>query len=91
MSNHTTLGELTKGKIGCESCAWIGHESELLCAPNPFNGDVLNGCPSCKDVCDLKSVCDEPGCFERDTCGTPTPEGYRRVCGEHYRGLSGKV
>jgi hypothetical protein len=24
--------------------------------------------------------CDEPGCKERSTCGTPTPHGYRRTC-----------
>jgi hypothetical protein len=30
-------------------------------------------------------LCDEPDCKQRATCGTPTPSGYRSVCGEHYR------
>ena len=34
-------------------------------------------------------TCDEPGCSERSTCGTPTPGGYRRVCGKHFAALSG--
>lgn len=31
------------------------------------------------------ACCDEPGCSQRATCGTPTPNGYRSVCGEHYQ------
>jgi len=27
--------------------------------------------------------CDEPGCLQRATCGSPTENGYRRTCGEH--------
>jgi len=27
--------------------------------------------------------CDESGCKERYTCGTPTPNGYRKTCGKH--------
>src|SRR4051812_19687259 len=29
--------------------------------------------------------CEHPGCARWATCGTPTPDGYRRLCGEHYR------
>jgi hypothetical protein len=29
--------------------------------------------------------CQHPGCPQRSTCGTPTPEGYKRFCGDHYR------
>ena len=29
-------------------------------------------------------VCDEPGCKERSTCGTPTKDGYRRTCNKHW-------
>lgn len=28
-------------------------------------------------------MCDEPGCKEEITCGTPTPTGYRRTCSTH--------
>jgi hypothetical protein len=27
--------------------------------------------------------CDEQGCKRRATCGTPTPAGYRKTCGQH--------
>ena len=29
--------------------------------------------------------CDEKGCRKQATCGTPSPGGYRSVCGDHYR------
>lgn len=32
--------------------------------------------------------CDEPGCTRRQTCGKPTPSGYRNVCSEHYAALA---
>lgn len=28
--------------------------------------------------------CDEPGCRKQGTSGTPTLDGYRRTCHEHY-------
>ncbi len=68
-------------------CDWIGDESEMLRAPDPFNeGDMLYACPKCRDQ-SLVLACDEPGCKKQATCGTPTPEGYRRVCGDHWREL----
>jgi len=32
------------------------------------------------------SLCDEPGCFDEISCGWPSENGYRRTCGEHYKG-----
>lgn len=32
---------------------------------------------------DKDEMCDEPGCKEPISCGTPTPGGYRRTCSEH--------
>lgn len=29
--------------------------------------------------------CEHPGCAAWATCGAPTPDGYRRLCNEHYR------
>lgn len=31
--------------------------------------------------------CQYPGCQAWDTCGAPTPEGYKRLCSDHYRQL----
>ena len=28
--------------------------------------------------------CEVPGCHEHATCGTPTKNGYKRVCGKHF-------
>jgi hypothetical protein len=35
--------------------------------------------------------CQHPECKAWDTCGTPTPDGYKRLCGEHYRLLRAKM
>lgn len=78
------------GKRVCGACNWSGKESDLLVAKNPFTAlasHTITGCPWCKDVDSIYTICDEPGCWEPDTCGTPSPEGYRRVCGNHYHKL----
>ena len=28
--------------------------------------------------------CEVPGCHEHANCGTPTKDGYKRVCGKHF-------
>lgn len=71
-------------KVICEECNWHGFESDILRAPNPFNSrDELSGCPKCRSVECLIEACDEDGCWNNSTCGTPTPNGYRRTCGKH--------
>lgn len=35
----------------------------------------------------MEGGCEHPGCKAWDTCGTPTPDGYKRLCGDHYRAL----
>ena len=32
--------------------------------------------------------CEVPGCHERANCGTPTKDGYKRVCGKHFAELT---
>lgn len=71
-------------KVQCEVCAWIGTAAQILHAPSPFDADdILDGCPQCKSVNTLHALCDEPGCTEPVSCGTPTKDGYRQTCGEH--------
>lgn len=71
-------------KLLCEGCNWHGPQSEMLTAPNPFDpAGAINGCPKCKSVECLVVACDEPDCWRETSCGTPTPTGYRRTCGEH--------
>lgn len=73
-----------KGKRVCSTCNWRGKDPDLLVATSPFAREIITGCPACKSVNSTHTICDEPGCWEPDTCGCPSPEGYRRVCGEHY-------
>ena len=32
--------------------------------------------------------CEVPGCHEHANCGTPTKDGYKRVCGKHFAELT---
>lgn len=80
-------------KLRCveHRCDWRGTDKEMLEAPNPFDAtETVTGCPDCKDVNTLQEACDEPDCWEFSSCGTPTPTGYRRTCGKHYRELEKK-
>lgn len=75
---------LQKGKVRCVECGWRGHENEMLLAPNPFDAtDTVAGCPKCKSVDSLVSVCDEVGCDKDVNCGWPSGQGYRNTCIEH--------
>ena len=72
-------------KMICEnfSCEWVGDEADVLRAPNPFVGrDELIACPKCGCVT-LAAACDEPGCDQVASCGTPAIGGYRRTCLDH--------
>jgi hypothetical protein len=33
--------------------------------------------------------CEIDGCHEHATCGTPTADGYKRVCGKHFAKMDG--
>jgi len=73
-------------KWKCTSCDSISIDANLLKAKNPFDETlIITGCPVCKDVAGFTEICDEPNCVRNATCGFPTPEGYRRTCGEHMR------
>jgi hypothetical protein len=75
---------LHPNRAKCNTCGWRGERSAALSAPNPFDPKYnIEGCPFCKDVECLVQVCDEPGCWEETTCGTPIHGGYRRTCGNH--------
>lgn len=66
----------------CGDCSNV--VKDYLRASNPFNPeDTVIGCPECLAANTLTAVCDEEGCKREPSCGTPTPEGYRRTCSEH--------
>ena len=70
----------------CTECEWLGDSGELDYVQDPKRDD--NGwwiCPKCRSADTLLMVCDEPLCNLAATCGTPTKDGYRSVCGKHYQ------
>ena len=71
-------------KLVCNECLCQTDSKSILTAPNPFDkNDEIMGCPKCKCVNNMRTACDEPGCWEEDTLGIPTEDGYRRVCYLH--------
>ena len=70
----------------CTECDSHVNGCDILTAPNPFfKRDLIFGCPKCRSAKTLLSVCDEPDCWELDTCGFPTDTGYRRTCYAHFK------
>ena len=70
-------------------CRWRGKESELLRAPSPFDATFeITACPNCKEIGGCMQACEVHDCWEEATCGIPTQEGYKRVCGKHFEELS---
>ena len=72
-------------KWKCRRCSWRSEKPSFLYAPNPFDpDDEIAGCPQCKMVDCFECVCDVPDCWELQSCGFPTPTGYRQTCGKHF-------
>ena len=83
------MSERTDKRI-CDDwrCGWRGSVLEVLTAPDPFNdGVTLHACPQCREQT-ISTACDEPDCWNGDTCGTPTATGDRWTCGEHIPEVS---
>ncbi len=71
-------------RVVCEECQWKGEISERLAARNPFDlSEEISGCPNCKSINSFRTTCDEPECWEQDTMGIGTADGYRRTCWKH--------
>jgi hypothetical protein len=71
-------------RVRCEACHWIGKESQLLVAPNPWEPVYeIQGCPNCK-MCDgFEGLCDAEGCEQISSMGTPHSTGYKMTCHRH--------
>lgn len=77
--------EIFSMKTVCQVCNSRFLSSELLLALNPFDlTEPIRGCPKCKSINSYQSCCERENCWEQDTCGTPTSDGYKRLCGFHY-------
>lgn len=78
-------------QIRCPDCGWTGTMADRLIAANPWQDfETIEGCPVCREPVEFQRLCDEPGCTQDATCGTPSLEGYRRCCGEHYQAIQDK-
>lgn len=69
----------------CEECDWIGPDSALLRAPNPFApADEICGCPNCKEVNHFALACDFRACRNDASSGWPLADGsYVNRCWQH--------
>lgn len=77
---------IEKYKRRCKECDWHGELKDILVGPNPFElGHQIEGCPSCHAPEQFVSLCDQEFCKRDADCGWPSPEGYRRTCGEHWK------
>lgn len=75
-------------KAVCSECGWHGTAADLdhVDDPRPLHGmaaDRWQVCPKCRTPEHIRPACDEPGCFDAITCGTPLPTGYRSTCSKH--------
>jgi hypothetical protein len=72
------------GKFVCRECNSRLRASELLMAAHPFQqGEMVLGCPRCKDIGPFDPICDQAGCWNLTCAGTPSPAGYRLTCHQH--------
>lgn len=73
-------------RVKCSECDWIGSESAILVAANPFDADeIISGCPTCRSVNSLEGACDIDGCPNVSNSGTPMPDGsYAWRCYDHW-------
>ena len=72
-------------KVKCSLCQWQGQNDSLLVADNPFlKGDTISACPDCLSIQTTEVCCEEPGCWDLATCGTPFGvRQYKSHCYNH--------
>lgn len=78
------LKDPQKCKVACKVCGCRWFVADLLVGRNPFDdAEEIYGCPDCKSIDSVVAICDEPGCWNEVTAGTPTLTGYRNTCSDH--------
>ena len=71
-------------RIRCDECETMFDQKDLLEAPNPFDeGDLIFGCPECREVNSTTLLCEVEGCPSIASCGTPVAGGYAQTCCKH--------
>src|SRR5258708_1595553 len=77
------------GKIKCTECGWAGKLADVgeVTDPHPLPDTIPQTwwvCPACRTPENFRTLCDESGCQNQVEAGTPTPDGYRNICGKHF-------
>jgi hypothetical protein len=89
--NRTKASAMTT-KMLCSDwkrCRWRGLESEMLRAVHPFDPtSEVTACPRCREIGGCMQACEVQDCWNEANCGVGTPDGYKRVCGNHFAQLS---
>ena len=85
MEDAGSIGDRETDKWICTECNYLGPMKSFDQVPDPRGSDTWTVCPQCRAPEHVAQVCDEPGCRKESSCGFPTPQGYRRTCGDHFR------
>ena len=84
----STLKQMVDRRFRCTECDWTGpwDKFDQVTDPHP-KGTVASMwlvCPKCRTPENNEVMCDEPGCEQRGSCGTPdNMGGYVWTCYEH--------
>lgn len=72
-------------KYICRNCGEKIYEHQLLIGMHPFDKEEeVYGCPACKDINNVLTMCEYADCWSEATRGLFTPPDYQKLCGEHY-------
>jgi len=83
-----TKQEYKKDKVACTECYWQGVMAQTLNAQNPFDlKERIIGCPQCKSIDSLCTICYAHNCWKTTTCGVPIENNYLWLCSDHNKEL----
>ena len=70
----------------CAECGNVVLRDDMWIERSPFDPEEsIVGCRECLSCESFVELCDEPECLNLAVGGTPTKDGYRRLCSEHLR------
>ena len=87
-----TYRYLIYDRLGFDESAYVPLCSDGITISNEFDLSLKKTVADCLERNDVEAAkralgfCDEPGCYNKASCGYPVGEkGYRYSCGVHYR------
>lgn len=75
-------------RFRCDACNQVVPLDTIVTVsvPHPTKAEqsvTADQCPKCGECNYWTAICDEAGCDQPCSCGTPIAGGYRRTCGQH--------